>query len=75
MNTLTIKYTGNNGQIIAELLRKFHFVKDVSIEESNIIPADTKDIDSKPSIDDFAGIWADNPKTLQEIRAKAWQRK
>lgn len=72
MNTLTVKYNGNNGHLIAELLRKFHFVKDGSIDETNIMQTEIINPATKPNIEDFAEIWADKPKTLKEIREKAW---
>ena len=28
----------------------------------------------KPLIDDFAGLWEQNPKTIEQIREKAWKR-
>jgi len=28
----------------------------------------------KPEIDDFAGFWQNSPKTLEQIREKAWKR-
>ncbi len=31
--------------------------------------------EGKPDISDFAGMWQDNPRTLEQIREKAWKRK
>jgi hypothetical protein len=81
METITVKIEGQeNVSFFVKLLEKFNFVKEVSVNKKK--NKQFKGVENppiewavqKPSINDFSGIWNDNPVTLEEIRAKAWKR-
>ena len=79
MQTLTIKINDNHSiDFLIELLCKFSFVEEITTETKQVkTQASVKELPirqakGKPSINDFAGIWQDNPKTLEQIREKAW---
>ena len=81
MDTVTIKIEGQeNVSFFIKLLEKFNFVKEVSVNKKK--KKHFKEVENppiewaveKPSINDFTGIWTNNPVTLEEIRAKAWKR-
>ena len=81
MNTITIKIEGNDNVIFfINLLKKFNFIKEIKI--NNKKPSTNKVIEeasidwakTKPSINDFIGIWSDNSITINEIRSKGWKR-
>ncbi len=81
MQTLTIKISDSqNLDFLIELLSKFSFVEEIKTATrevhlqpfSNGLPI--RKATGKPSINDFAGMWQDNPKTLEQIREKAWKR-
>jgi len=81
METLTIKFNDiDNMPFLIELLSKFTFVEEIetSYQLINLQAIQNKSTirkaEGKPSIDDFAGIWQNNPKTLEQIREKAWKR-
>lgn len=81
MDTITIKIEGQeNVSFFVKLLEKFNFVKEVSVNKKK--KKHRKEVENlpiewaleKPSINDFSGIWVDNPVTLEDLRAKAWKR-
>jgi hypothetical protein len=81
MDTITVKIERReNVSFFVDLLKKFNFVKEVSVNKKrkkNLKKIENPPIEwaaKKPSINDFSGIWTDNPVTLEEIRAKAWSR-
>jgi len=81
MDTVTVKIEGQeNVSFFINLLEKFNFVKEVSIKKKKkkqFSELENPSIEwavKKPSINDFSGIWAENPVTLEEIRSKAWKR-
>ena len=81
MDTVTVKIEGQeNVSFFINLLGKFNFVKEVSInkkKKKQLEGFENPPIEwavKKPSINDFSGIWADNTVTLEEIRSKAWKR-
>ena len=81
MPTLTIKTTDIKSlDFLIELLSKFAFVKEIISETKEVISLSANNTlpfrkaTGKPSIDDFAGIWKDEPKTIEQIREKAWKR-
>ena len=80
MQTLTIKIKDKKDvDFLIELLSKFAFVEEIKTAPRQI-QSEEDYITSfrlpkgKPSIDDFKGLWQDNPKTLEQIREKAWKR-
>ena len=81
METITVKIEGSeNVSFFISLLQKFSFIKGIARHETNTaINQDLKEApvewaNKNPSIDDFAGIWKDNPVTIDEIRADGWKR-
>lgn len=81
MPTLTIKIDDSqNIDSLIEILSKFAFVEDIKkTPEHEELPASSgtspiRRAIGKPSINDFAGLWQNNPKTLEQIREKAWKR-
>jgi len=81
MTTLTIKINDSqNIDSLIEILGKFAFVEEIkkTVEpEQQHLSNGTSPIrraTGKPSINDFAGLWQQNPKTLEQIREKAWKR-
>jgi len=81
MQTLTVTINDSqNIDFLVELLSKFSFVEEIKSATKHItfqknessIPI--RRAKGKPSIEDFAGMWKDNPKTLEQIREKAWKR-
>jgi hypothetical protein len=81
MPTLTIKINDSqNIDSFIEILSKFVFVEDVrktsdnDLVESSLSKSPIRRATGKPSINDFAGLWQQNPKTLEQIREKAWKR-
>ena len=81
MPTLTIKINDSqNIDSFIEILSKFVFVEDVrktsdnEFLESSPRKSPIRRATGKPSISDFAGLWQQNPKTLEQIREKAWKR-
>lgn len=81
MDTITIKIEGReNVSFFLKLIEKFNFIKEIRVnkkkkkEIKNIANLPIERAVGEPSIDDFSGIWADNPVTLQDIRDKAWKR-
>ena len=80
MQTLTIEIDDCNIQFFLELLQKLNIqVKVKSTSKNNLSLSKDKSPfhlpEGKPAIDDFAGIWSDNPKSLSSIREKAWKKK
>ena len=81
MQTITITINDNkNVDFLVDLLSKFAFIENiktdsdqVQLQEKEIINPIRPGI-GKPSIDDFAGLWQSNPKTLEQIREQAWKR-
>jgi hypothetical protein len=81
MTTLTIKINDSqNIDSLIEILSKFAFVEEIKKipeQEEVKMAAGTSHIrkaKGKPSISDFAGLWQQSPKTLEQIREKAWKR-
>ncbi len=83
MQSITIKIDNNqNKDFLIELLSKFNFITEISTNAnnsnrklSNIDDYSSFSIpEGKPEISDFAGIWENSPKTLEQIREKAWKR-
>jgi hypothetical protein len=79
MQTLTIKIKDSKStDFLIELLSKFAFVEDIKTESDQIHSQSShssiRHATGQPSINDFAGLWQDNPKTLEQIREKAWKR-
>ena len=81
MDTITIKIEGrDNVSFFLKLIEKFNFIKEIRVnkqKKKEIKITENLPIERAvgvPSIDDFSGIWADNPVTLQDIRDKAWKR-
>jgi hypothetical protein len=70
MQTITIKINDSqNLDFLVELLSKFNFVEEIETKSKSL--KKEKEIDfafrkpiGMPSVDDFAGMWIDNPKTL-----------
>ena len=81
MQTLTIKLNDNRHlKFLIELLSKFTFIEEIKTTKATIKNKE-KDLDipirqatGTPLIDDFAGLWEQNPKTFDQIREKAWTR-
>jgi len=78
MQTLTVTIRDDKQTtFLIELLSKFTFVENVGVSEKNanndLQPSIIKPV-GKPEIDDFAGFWENSPKTLEQIREKAWKR-
>jgi len=81
METLIVKLNGiGNMQFLIELLSKFAFVEEIEtpLQQINLHDNNNKMLirkaEGKPEIEDFAGIWLNKPKTLEQIREKAWKR-
>lgn len=78
MQTLTIKINDNaNVEFLIQLLSKFNFVAEIKKSNGKSNISDDSSIlwaTGKASISDFAGIWEKSPKTLKQIREKAWKR-
>ena len=81
MEIVTVKIQGQeNVSFFVKLLEKFNFVKEVSVNKKKKKQPKADENPpiewavQKPSINDFSGIWQDNPVTLEELRAKAWKR-
>jgi hypothetical protein len=80
MDTITIKISGKqNVSFFINLIEKFSFIKGFSIisdknHEINKQNAPIEWAKKKPKIEDFAGIWNNNPIGINEIRTKAWKR-
>ena len=81
MQSITIKIDNNqNKDFLIELLSKFSFITEISTNTnnsnkiSNNIDSSFSMPEGKPDISDFAGIWENSPKTLEQIREKALKR-
>ncbi len=81
MDTITVKIEGHeNVSFFINLIEKLNFIKEIRVNNKKKKEFKKKEnppiewSEGNPSIDDFSGIWADNPVTLQEIRDKAWRR-
>jgi hypothetical protein len=77
METITIKIEGyENVSFFISLLQKFNFIKEIRVNRKKTSPekiieeAPIDWAESKPSIDDFAGIWSGGHVTINEIRTK-----
>jgi len=74
MDTIEIKISDKkNLRFLIELLSKFNFITEIKTKDSSEGNLFNKK-EGKASISDFAGLWKDNPKSLDEIREKAWKR-
>ncbi|MBW6481390.1 MAG: hypothetical protein K0B37_18345 [Bacteroidales bacterium] len=74
METIEIKISDRkNLGFLIELLSKFNFVEEIKTKDSSAETVIRKK-KGKASISDFAGLWEDNPRSLDEIREKAWKR-
>ncbi|MBN1925873.1 MAG: hypothetical protein JW798_08560 [Prolixibacteraceae bacterium] len=80
MDTIKIKIDGKqNMSFFINLIEKFKFIKEYTVISDKNQKIDNVHIPiewakEKPSIDDFAGIWQNNPITIEEIRKKGWKR-
>ena len=80
MQTITIKLKDENVDFVIELLKRLNYITELQIATSTTKPSSRKLASSirlpkgKPLISDFAGLWSSNPKTLEQIREKAWKR-
>jgi len=79
MNVLTIKIDNSqNLNFLVELLSKFSFVEEIkTMHKTEVTSYSAFPIrlpSGQASIDDFAGLWQEAPKTLEQIRQKAWKR-
>ena len=81
MQTLTIKIKDStNINFLIELLSKFSFVEEIKTAKKQFKAQELhgslsiRPATGKPIIEDFAGLWQENPKTLEQIREKAWKR-
>lgn len=80
MDAVTIKIAGKqNLSFFIKLIEKLSFVKGFSVASGISLENNRTDLPvdwakDKPNIDDFAGVWSDNPITIEEIRAKGWKR-
>ena len=77
MVTITIKIEGSeNVSFFITLLKKFNFIKEVTINKKKTIQNITIEeapiewAEKHPSINDFSGIWSDREITLDDIRTK-----
>ncbi len=79
MERLIIEVSSHkNVEFLFELLTKFDFIRSIKKEQpmkkgkKNNMPIEW----SKKNADmmALAGIWKDNPRTIEEIRKKAWKR-
>ena len=81
MQTITITINDNKSvDFLVDLLSKFAFIENIKTD-SDQVQLEEKEIinpirpgTGKPSIDDFVGLWQSNPKTIGQIREKAWKR-
>ncbi len=78
METLTIKINDSQSlDFLVNLLSRFSFVEEIkSTARENLFSKSLpiRKAQGTPAIDDFAGFWQENPKTLEQIRQKAWKR-
>ncbi len=80
MQTITIKLKEENVDFFIELLKKLNYFTEIKITKSTIdLESERLDLPirlpkGEPAISDFAGLWMDTPKTLKQIREKAWKR-
>ena len=81
MQTITITINDNkNVDFLVDLLSKFAFIENIKTDSDQVQLQKKETINpvrrgiGKPSIDDFAGLWQSNPKTLGQIRENAWKR-
>jgi len=66
-----------NMEFLSELLGKFDFIRSIKKEKAMTKSKNNLPIEwSKKNADimALAGIWKDKPKTIEEIRKKAWKR-
>lgn len=71
MHTLLVKVKENDDAIfLVDLLSRFAFVETILTSENEMETNNTaiRKPTGKPSINDFSGIWADAPKTIEQIR-------
>ncbi len=70
--------SSKNIELILELLKKFEFISRIEKEKpkeksrKKNMPIEWAKNDA--DIMSLAGIWKDNPRTIEEIREKAWKR-
>ena len=78
MLSLTIKVNDKqNLDFLINLLSKFSFVEEIqSDSKENLFSKNLpmRKAQGRPSINDFAGMWQENPKTLEQIGKNAWKR-
>ena len=75
MQTIRVKISDkSNTEFVIELLKKFPFVKEIITMDKPEGAEQFFSREETPSVDDFAGLWSDNPRSLEEIRAKTWKR-
>jgi len=78
MERLIVEVNSNkNLEFLLELLKKFDFIKSIEKEKTSITTKKKLPIEwSKNNADimSLAGIWKDKPRTMEEIREKAWKR-
>ena len=80
MQTIKVEVEDSRLEFFLGLLRKFNLISDVKFSNKNKqtehedLPQEIRKPQGNPSISDFSGIWASNPKTIEQIRSKAWKR-
>ena len=80
MQTVTVKLKDEKVDFFVELLKKLNYITDIQFSKSTLIQSKIDHRSyirlpkGKPAISDFAGLWSHNPKTLEQIRNKAWKR-
>jgi hypothetical protein len=79
MERLIVEVKNNkNIEFLLELLRKFEFINKIEREKptkkskKNNMPIEWSK--SNADIMSLAGIWKNKPRTIEEIREKAWKR-
>jgi hypothetical protein len=79
MQTIQIKIDDDNVDFFMELIKKLNIVKEVQVNK--VVKKSVKKKvnnpicmpEGEPSLSDFKGFWHNNPKTLDQIRKKAWK--
>ncbi len=80
MDTITLKISGKkNVSFFISLAEKFNFIKEITVTTDNAEKDINKEAINKqaqkiPLIEDIAGLWHDNPVTIDDIRNKGWKR-
>ncbi|NOX46401.1 MAG: hypothetical protein GXO89_05420 [Chlorobi bacterium] len=65
---------------VLELLKSLNGITELKIADKvtgstdAILTNSIRVPEGKPSISDFAGLWTDNPKSIEQIRNQSWKR-